>query len=446
MRFERRAISAPVVALLAAGILFALFAVSLTMLAGIHSNREWMSRVREVQGVLSRTRAALVDAEAGQRGFLLTGKPAYLEPYKGAVVSLPIDLAEAKRLTADDPAQQQSIGELEPLVFAKLEEFHKSVDLYQRGQRDAALSIVKLDDGKSIMDNARRVIARMRARADDLVSERTAKSRRTFDRAMWIAGGAALGLLVLGMILFRINRDIARRKTLESALREAAAFQEQLVGIVGHDLRSPLMAILMTVKKLLRSGELPERQAAGVERVAASAARMSRLVEQLLDLTRTRLVGGIPVEPKDETNLSDLVSGVVDELRTAHGAAEIKMTIDREVRGSWDPDRIAQVVSNLVANAIAHGDGPVDVRVRNGSTSAILEVHNGGPPISPDRLPRIFEAFLRAPGDRTTPAKGLGLGLFIAERIVTAHGGRIAVHSLKEGGTTFTVNLPTASS
>src|SRR6266496_1594605 len=237
MTFERRAISAPVVALLAAGILFALFAVSLTMLAGIHSNREWMSRVREVQGVLSRTRAALVDAEAGQRGFLLTGKPAYLEPYKGAVVSVPIDLAEAKRLTADDPAQQQSIEELEPHVFAKLEEFHKSVVLYQRGQRDAALSIVKLDDGKSIMDNARRVIARMRARADDLVSERTAKSRRTFDRAMWIAGGAALGLLVLGMILFRTNRDIARRKTLESALREAAAFQEQLVGIVGHDLR-----------------------------------------------------------------------------------------------------------------------------------------------------------------------------------------------------------------
>jgi signal transduction histidine kinase len=350
-----------------------------------------------------------------------------------------------KRLTRDDAAQGASIAELEWLISAKLGELQKTIELYEAGQPAAALAIVQSDQGKSIMDSARRAIGQIRTRADELLQERTAKARRTFVLAMWIDGCAGLGLLALGGMLFRINRDLARRKALEKELREVLAFQEQFVGILGHDLRNPLGAISMSAELLLRSGALPEQQSVSAKRISTTAARMNRLVAQLLDLTLARRAGGIPIEARNETNLSQVVTGAVEELRAAHPAADIQLVAAADVLGRWDADRIAQVITNLVGNAIAYGTGPVHVRVSDGRASALLEVHNGGPPIAADRLPRIFEAFRRAGDDRGTPARGLGLGLFIAEQIVAAHGGKIEVRSGDSEGTTFSVRLPRGS-
>jgi len=140
--------------------------------------------------------------------------------------------------------------------------------------------------------------------------------------------------------------------------------------------------------------------------------------------------------------LSDVVTSVVDELQTAHPEAHLKVELENDVHGTWDPDRISQVVSNLVGNAILHGDGIVAVRVRRSNGSATLEVHNGGAPIPVDALPRIFEPFRRAARDGGTDTRGLGLGLFIADQIVTAHGGRIDVRSREGEGTLFAVGLP----
>jgi signal transduction histidine kinase len=437
----RRRLLAPLVALLAAGMLFALFAVNLLILGGIHSSRGWLARGRQVQALLSRARAELLEAETGQRGYLLTGQVDYLEPLESAEVSLPADLIELKRLTAGDPAQQRGAAALELLVSKKREELRKTIALYQHGEPAAALAIVRSSDGRATMDDVRRVTADMRARAETLLDERTAKARRNFDRAMWIDVGAGLCILVLGSILFRINRDIARREELERALREAAHSQEQFVGILGHDLRNPLSAIVMATNRLER-GDLPETQSSAIARITSSTTRMWRMIDQLLDLTQARLSDGIPITPKPETDLCAVVTSTVDELRTAYPAAELVVEMSGQVLGLWDPDRMAQVVSNVVANAIHYGVGPVEVRVRTADGTAMLEVHNGGPPIPEDLLPHVFEAFHRRPQDGTTSSRGLGLGLFIAERIVGAHGGRIDVRSADREGTTFSISLP----
>jgi phosphoserine phosphatase RsbU/P len=166
------------------------------------------------------------------------------------------------------------------------------------------------------------------------------------------------------------------------------------------------------------------------------------MIEQLLDVTRARLGDGIPVEAKAGTDLSEVVRAAVDELRAIHPQAHIEVQADR-ICGHWDPDRLSQVVSNLVTNAIHHGQGAVDVRVRRTEASAALEVRNDGLPIPDDVLPRIFEPFRRA-SKSENGSRGLGLGLFIAERIVVAHGGTIDVRSSQAQGTTFTISLPIA--
>jgi signal transduction histidine kinase len=442
MEPRRRRFLAPLVALFASGMLFGLFAVNLLILAGIHSSRGWIARAREVQTLLGSARSALVDAETGQRGFLLTGRSDYLEPLKSAETSLPADITELKRLTADDPAQQRGAADLERLASARREDLRKTVALYQGDQTTAALAIVRSGEGKAIMDDACRVIAEMRARAEILLEERTSKARRNFDLAMWIDVGAGLCLVVLGFILFRINRDIARREELEKALLDAAHFQEEFIGILGHDLRNPLNAIVMATNRLER-GDVPKSRSTTLARIASSTTRMRRMVDQLLDLTQARLGDGVPIRPKPETDLCAVVTSVVDELRTAHPAAELVVETNGQVMGRWDPDRMAQVVSNVVANAIHYGVGAVAVRVSRADGAAMLEVHNGGPPIPGDLLPHVFKAFhRRSPEDAPTTRRGLGLGLFIAERIVGAHGGRIGVRSADPEGTTFTISLP----
>jgi len=429
----------PLAAILAASTLLALILVNLITLRGINSARPVIIHTRQSQDALARVRAALADAESAQRGFLLTGDGAFLEPMQQAEESLSTSLSEIMRVGAVD-AMQQRLSELERLASARMEEIRRTIELYQ-SDPTAALALFR-GRGDSGMDEVRRVIDEVRSEETRRLADPALKARRNLDLAIWIDVGAALGLLVLAAILLAIDRDIARRKVLEAALRESAQFQEQFVGVLGHDLRNPLSAISMATDLLLRLGP-PPSQANVLWRIASSAARMDRMVVQLLDLTRARLAGGIPLDLKPGTNLAQIAAAAVEELRIAHPRTLVNLDVPRELTGDWDPDRMAQVVSNIVGNAIQHGAGAdVEVRVRSANASAILEVHNSGPPIPPDLLPRIFEPFRRGAKTGARQAHGLGLGLFIAQQIVLAHGGKIDVRSTEAEGTTFTVALP----
>ena len=138
----------------------------------------------------------------------------------------------------------------------------------------------------------------------------------------------------------------------------------------------------MAAHLLQVKGNLNEKQARSVQMIPSTASRMHRMVDSvLLDLTRARVGGGIPIEPKLATDLSEVARVVIEELRVARADADVRLDAEPEVCGSWYSDWLAQVVSNLVANALIHGVGPVDVRVRSANGVATLEVHNGGPPI-----------------------------------------------------------------
>jgi sigma-B regulation protein RsbU (phosphoserine phosphatase) len=213
-----------------------------------------------------------------------------------------------------------------------------------------------------------------------------------------------------------------------------------IVGMVSHDLRSPLGAITAAAALLAASAEADRAGIAG--RILTSARRMERMIADLLDVTRTRLGGAIPLK-RARTDLRTVCEEVVLELQAFHTHAVVHFVSHGDVRGEWDADRLAQVVSNLVGNAIEHGGpGPVTLEAADGGDRVTLTVHNGGEPIAKDVQATIFEPLIRGVG--TT--RNIGLGLFIARAIVVAHGGEIGLTSTEQSGTTFEVVLPRSPS
>lgn len=244
-----------------------------------------------------------------------------------------------------------------------------------------------------------------------------------------------------------IAADITQSKRAQSEAEETARFREHFVGIVGHDLRNPLTAILTAAQLLLRHGGLSDRQARTVSRIAASSERMARMIGDLLDFTRSRLGGGFPIQTR-RMDLRELCQAVIEELELAYPERTVEFEARGDAWGNWDPDRVAQVVSNLVGNALQHSPESGTVRVDLGDEGdrVLLETSNAGPPIPREVLPHIFEPGRRGPAGRgRNESSGLGLGLYIVQQIVLAHGGEISVRSSAEEGTMFTVSLPRRS-
>ena len=229
----------------------------------------------------------------------------------------------------------------------------------------------------------------------------------------------------------------ARAEESERELREVAEFRELFIGIVGHDLRNPLGSIGMSAASLLQRGCLDEQDQKRARRIIASSERMTKMISQLLDLTRARLGGGFPLEPKP-TDLRQVCSSVIDEFEAA-----IRLEVDGDVTGTWDPDRLAEALSNIAGNAIEHAapGTAVVVKAHAEEPEVVVEIINQGDPIPGDVLPFIFEPFRRAKPHEKSTTGNLGLGLYIAKQIVRSGHGTLVAYSV-DGTTTFLMRLP----
>ncbi|MCE9673060.1 hybrid sensor histidine kinase/response regulator [Myxococcus stipitatus] len=254
---------------------------------------------------------------------------------------------------------------------------------------------------------------------------------------------------VSGPLLVRALRYAIERKRVEEGLkreeaaRRTAAFREQFLGILGHDLRNPLQAISGSAALLLRNAGLSEPQRKAINRISISAERMARMINDLLDFTRTRLGAGYVLE-RTRMNVHEVLRQVVEELEVAHPERRFELRLTGNGWGDWDADRIAQAASNLVGNAVQYSpeDSVVRVAMADAEAGVRLEVHNRGLPIPPERLGTIFDPFMGSQEQRGVKRNGLGLGLYITHEIVRAHGGALGVDSTEEDGTRFWVFLP----
>lgn len=218
--------------------------------------------------------------------------------------------------------------------------------------------------------------------------------------------------------------------------------REIFVGMLGHDLRNPLGAISMAAQALLAQADrLEPTHRRLAKRILGSATRIERMADDLLDLTRGRIGGGVPIVVAP-TDLGALVRDVVEEFNEAFPDRTIAAALDGlDLRGEWDGDRLSQVVSNLIANALEHGGDPIEVAARldGGDERVVIEVRNQGE-LSAEAISRVFDPFVSMASTRAG-RRGLGLGLYIVREIARAHGGAVEASS-DDGTTAFRVVLP----
>jgi signal transduction histidine kinase len=223
--------------------------------------------------------------------------------------------------------------------------------------------------------------------------------------------------------------------------------KEMFLAILGHDLRTPLGAVITSAKFMLETEELKEPYRTLTSRIVSSSTRMNHMVGALLDFTRSRLGGSIPVA-RANMSMGKVIHDVVNEIAAAHPDRTIRINARGSFEGAWDAARISQVLTNLIGNALEHGSSQTDVTVDVGGDEkeVAIAIHNDGAPIPTERLNGLFNPMKAktstGPAADTGPSGNLGLGLYIAERIVNAHKGKIEVASKQDGGTTFTVRLP----
>jgi signal transduction histidine kinase len=242
-------------------------------------------------------------------------------------------------------------------------------------------------------------------------------------------------------VFFQLHRH---KLQLAQELREKTEtlrLNEMLTAVLSHDLRSPLNAVLTSALLIQRrSTEEPVKETAG--RILSSGKRMSRMIEDMLDMARARLAGGIPLK-REPADLGALVDRVVSEVQAAYPEQKIEVVQAGDLGGNWDGERLAQVASNLLGNALQHGEPTGVVRVTvDGARpdSVVIKVENSGT-IPPDLLPQLFDPF-RGARRQTGRTEGLGLGLYIVQQIVLAHGGSVDVQSGNDNRTAFVVRIP----
>lgn len=247
--------------------------------------------------------------------------------------------------------------------------------------------------------------------------------------------------------LMRFNEAIDRSiaESITRYTEDLDRSKEMFLAVLGHDLRTPIGAVLMSSQFMLDSSELVEPNLTLITRIAHSARRMNEMVNDLLDFTRSQLGTGVPIV-RAEMDMAKTLRHAVDEVESARPDCKFAMSTSGNLLGAWDSARMSQVFVNLLGNAAQHGARgiPVSVRLSGEAEQVTAVVHNFGKAIPPTEIFGIFSPFKRlrpgAPVERDS--SNLGLGLFIADRIVKAHNGTIDVQSSDESGTSFSVRLP----
>ncbi len=235
----------------------------------------------------------------------------------------------------------------------------------------------------------------------------------------------------------QLLRSTAERACAFIAQRRIAEDRELVLHVLGHDLRSPLNTIVLGATLVQKREPLSDAGRRNVGRVLSAAERMTHLIAQLTDYTKTRSAGMLEVV-REKLDLGELAAQIVREHPT-HGGRELRLERTGDTTGEWDRSRLLRLITNLVSNALAYGapSTPVTIGVDGDDRWVALRVHNEGEPIAAELLPHVFEAFKR--GRRGV---GAGLGLYIVQEIARAHGGSVDVESSAGRGTTFRVRLP----
>ncbi len=268
---------------------------------------------------------------------------------------------------------------------------------------------------------------------------------RTSVVRLWLAAGGGLDQPrdMEDLVRFHEAMDLAIAESVAHYTDQTRKSTELFIGILGHDIRNPLGTISMSAQYLVRSGKLAPSAA---ETIINSVVRINSVIEHVVDFTRVQSEGMMPIRPVPG-DLAIQFAKVLAETRVRYPRSQLRLESSGDFNGFWDEGRMGQLLSNLLANALTHGapEEPVTVRLWEDAKGIAFSVHNLGTPIPPQEQQRIFMPLVRGLGHgqgERRESSGLGLGLFICQEIVRAHGGTLDLASNAADGTCFTVHLP----
>ena len=408
----------------------------------------------DLNGALGDFDSAIREAESGQRGFLLTGEHVYLAPYETAQAEVARNLARLRGSTGSDPALSQNVTRLAGLADDKLAELRATVDLAATGHQEEALARVRSGEGRELMERVRRESAAFAAREEARATARrlALEQRRSWGNVLESAISVLALTLVIGTFV-SLLRQFGRTQRAEASLLEnqtkLEAVNEELKSFaysVAHDLRTPLRAINGYAGMLTEDhgGQLDAEAHRLVGRITANGTRMSRLIDDLLALSRISVV---EVQPR-RIEMNSLVREVCDELVGGpHGErAAVELSLAANLPpAAGDPSLIRQVWVNLVANAIkfSHGQEPARIEiggVTGGADFVTYFVRDNGAGFDMKHLNKLFGPFQRL--HRPDDFEGTGIGLALVKRIVQRHGGAVWAESREGQGALFAFTLP----
>jgi signal transduction histidine kinase len=253
------------------------------------------------------------------------------------------------------------------------------------------------------------------------------------------------GEVLADVLEFDRALDQSLRDSIEQYAAQLNRRRELFMGVLGHDLRSPLQVITESASRMARGHQSSYENARFASHINKSAACIASMVSDLLDVARTRLGTTLPTNPTG-MDLAHLCRDVVERVSALDGERRIKLMVYGDVQGRWDAGRLDQLLTNLLRNALHHGDRdrPVTLLLRGEPKEVVIQVHNDGPPIPRSELNSIFQP-MKSGSNRITGSAHpdrLGLGLYIVATIVKAHRGLVEVESSLRGGTVFSVRLP----
>ncbi len=368
----------------------------------------------------------------------------FIEKNTGPILAEWVKFAES----SGPAARTMDLAALRDHALQMLTEIVLDLRTPQTADQQTEKSKGNVDAGPADSDTAAEVHGSGRAESGFTVGEMTSEYRalRASVIRLWTkVNGSLTGADLEDLMRFNEAIDQSLAESVSRYTLDIDRSREMFVAILGHELRTPLGAVLTGSQFMLDTGELVETHRTVTTRIAHSAKHMNQMVGDLLDFTWGRLGSGIPVT-REDTDLAVVLRHAVEEMTMSHPDAIFQFTPSGNLRGQWDGARIGQAVMNLLGNAFQHGTPGSRITVTGqGEAAAILiRVHNHGPAIPRSELVGLFSPFKRFQADKAPgrDSGNLGLGLYIAERIATAHGGTIDVRSSAGAGTLFTIRLP----
>ena len=455
----------------------AAFFVVLRLRAAIAAVDHTNMVIRQLDGVLS----SLVDAETGQRGYIITGDSAYLQPYHEGRANAEARLATLRSLVTADPEQERRVDTLRAVEERKVRELDQTVAMRTRSAT-AAAERVRSGVGKAIMDSARDIASRISAIERQRLATRDATRLRIRDLALAVIVIGTLGAFLLAFLINRSIRTdvIAQQRTQEQLEHQTKQLEEQAVelelaveqlretttqaeeareaaevanrakndflAVMSHELRTPLNAIIGYAELLHDgiAGAVNEVQREQLSRVQLSASHLVELVDEILSFSRIESgQENIRQGPVEVARVTREAGALVEPVVAAKGLRFSLQVPNEQATFTSDTAKVRQILVNLLSNAIKftdQGEIVLESRLENGQV--VFEVRDTGIGIAPENRERVFETFWQVDQTATRKAGGAGLGLSVSRRLARALGGDLSVESELGKGSRFRFWLP----